>query len=195
MERFARRRHFRPYRRSDCILARSNLPWNALLFACLRRRPTECSGRLLKTHEPLPTACEAPVEPFHHQHTLLAEGRNAGVSHGQSIGLQQPQRQPFVVDRRPEVRPPPPIRPSGSWKMLLVSVAPRGASPCPPHRRKAVLSCAPVSKIRKSASGSRPAAKACGETVSIRCRSMSSSNRDTPWTRSKSVITLSSCKI
>ena len=48
MERFARRRHFRPYRRSDCILARSNLPWNALLFACLRWHPTECSGRLLK---------------------------------------------------------------------------------------------------------------------------------------------------
>lgn len=34
MERFARRRHFRPYRRSACILARSNLPWNALLFTC-----------------------------------------------------------------------------------------------------------------------------------------------------------------
>ena len=31
-----------------CILARSNLPWNALLFACLRRHPVECSGCLLK---------------------------------------------------------------------------------------------------------------------------------------------------
>lgn len=48
-------------------------------------------------------------------------------------------------------------------------VALRGASHCPPHRRKAVSSCAPASEIRKSASGSRPAAKACGETVSIRC--------------------------
>lgn len=96
---------------------------------------------MLKTHEPLPTACEAPVEPFHHQHTLLAEGRNAGVSHGQSIGLQQPQRQPFVVDRRPEVRPPPPIRPSGKLEDVTRqhSAARREPLPAPPQESRRLL--------------------------------------------------------
>ncbi|CFO04602.1 Uncharacterised protein [Bordetella pertussis] len=79
----------------------------------------------------------------------------------------------------------PPTKPNGSLKIWLVDVAPRGASHCPPHHRKAVFSCAPAREILKSASGSRPAAKARGVTVSIKCRSMSSSDRGTPSMRSK----------
>lgn len=75
MERFAQRRHFRPYRQSRCILARSNLPWNDRFF-CLRHHPIECSDRLLK---PAQDGCEVQLDAVPpraglHIHTFGARG-------------------------------------------------------------------------------------------------------------------------
>ena len=54
---------------------------------------------LWQTPKPLPIGCSAPVETLYHQHPLSAKGRDLGISHGQSVGFQQPQAQPFVVDK------------------------------------------------------------------------------------------------